>query len=208
MTKPLILVGGGGHCKSVIDVAESTRREILGILDLPELLGTDILGYRVIGSDADVARYADKAEFVVTLGFIKNPNLRISLHENIVNNGGKLATVIASTAQVSRYAEIGEGTVILHNACVNAGVKIGKGAIINTAANIEHDVEVGDYSHISTGTMINGCCKIGKGTFIGSGAVVANGICISNNCVIGAGSVVITDITDSGTYIGCPARKI
>lgn len=208
MQKPVILVGGGGHCKSVIEATESAGYDILGILDLPELIGTRTLNYEVIGSDADVAKYVGRADFVVTVGFIKNPNLRIKLHENITNNGGKLATIIASTAQVSKYAEIGEGSVVLHNACVNAGAKVGKGVIINTASNIEHDVVVGDYTHISTGAMINGDCTIGANTFIGSNAVLVNGVTICDNCVVGAGSIVTKDITKSGTYVGCPVRKL
>ena len=208
MQKPIILVGGGGHCKSVIEAAESVGREILGILDLPQLIGTKTSGYEVIGSDADVIDYADKAEFVVTLGFIKSPALRIKLHENIINNGGTLATIIASTAQVSKYTEIGEGTVVLHHATINAGAKIGKGVIINTSANIEHDVVVGDYAHVSTGAMVNGDCKVGENTFIGSRAVLVNGVRVADDCVIGAGSIVIKDITEPGTYVGSPVRKL
>lgn len=206
--KPLILIGGGGHCKSVIEAAESTGREIKGILDLPEYLGSDCLGYKVIGNDSDMSKFVDECEFVVTLGFIKNPGPRIRLHHLIEKSGGKLATVIASTARVSKHAQIGDGTVILHHASVNAGATIGKGTIINTAANIEHDAFIDDYSHVSTGAMVNGDCTVGKSCFIGSGSVVANGISIADECVVGAGSMVYKDIDASGTYAGTPARRI
>lgn len=205
--KPLILVGGGGHCKSVIEAAESVGREIKGILDLPEYLGDDCLGYKVIGNDSDIPRYTHECEFIVTLGFITNPEHRIKLHRLIEEAGGSFGTVIASTARVSRHAEVAPGSVVLHNADINAGARIGKGSIINTGANIEHDVRIGDYSHVSTGAMVNGDCRIGEFTFVGSGAVVANGVSIANNVVIGAGAVVCSDINDSGTYIGMPARK-
>lgn len=56
MRKPLILVGGGGHCKSVIDVAESAGYEMLGVLDMPEDVGKDVLVYKVIGTDDDIYR--------------------------------------------------------------------------------------------------------------------------------------------------------
>lgn len=206
--KPLILIGGGGHCKSVIEATESIGREIRGILDLPEYMGAECLGYRVIGNDNDIPKYADECEFIVTLGFIKNPMPRIRLHELVKKSGGKLATVIASTAHVSRHAEIGEGTVVLHHATVNAGARIGFGCIINTAANIEHDAKVGDYAHISTGAMINGDCSIGRSCFIGSGVVVANGVSITDGSIVGAGGAVPRHITESGTYIGVPARRI
>ena len=78
--KNLILVGGGGHCKSVIEVAESAGYTILGIVDRPEELGKLVLDYKVIGVDDDIPQYVEKAEFVITVGFIKNPALRIKLY--------------------------------------------------------------------------------------------------------------------------------
>ena len=205
--KPLILVGGGGHCKSVIEAAESVGREIKGILDLPKYFGDECLGYRIIGMDSDIPMYTHECEFIVTLGFITNPEHRINLHKLIEDAGGTFGTVIASTAQVSRHTEIAPGSVVLHNANINAGAKIGKGCIINTGANIEHDAYIGDYCHVSTGAMVNGDSRIGEASFIGSGAVIANVITIVNNTVIGAGSVVCSNIKDSGTYVGIPARK-
>ena len=81
--KPLILVGGGGHCKSVIEAAESMGLAIGGILDLLENVGGRILGYPVIGTDDDIPRLVSDFDFIVTLGFIKDPYLRIRLHERI-----------------------------------------------------------------------------------------------------------------------------
>lgn len=206
--KPLILIGGGGHCKSVIEATESIGREIMGILDLPEYIGSNCLGYKIIGNDDDIPKYVDDCEFIITLGFIKNSMPRIRLHRLVEKSGGKFATIIASTAHVSKHAEIGDGSVILHHATVNAGAKIGHGCIINTAANIEHDVTVGNYCHVSTGAMINGDCQIGKSCFIGSGVVVVNGISIINECLVGAGSLVSRNIEMPGTYIGTPIRRI
>lgn len=188
--KPLILVGGGGHCKSVIDVAESAGYSILGILDKPEAVGRQVLAYQVIGTDDDIPQYVNKAEFVITVGQIKSCALRHKISERIEEAGGKLATIIASDATVSKYATIGEGTVIHHKCVVNADAKIGKNCIINTMANIEHEVEIGDFCHISTGTMINGMTIVGDDTFIGSGSVLYNCIEVPRNSIIPAGTIV------------------
>ncbi len=205
MDKNLILVGGGGHCKSVIEVAESCGYNILGILDHPSELGKEILGYKVIGNDDDMAQYVDKAQFIVTVGSIKDPSLRKRLHDQIRAIGGSLATIIASTAYVSKRATIGEGTVIMHFAMVNANAKIGTGCIINTHSNIEHDAVVGDYCHISTGAMVNGGCIVGNDVFLGSQSVMANGTSICDGCVIGAGSLVRKSFHVKGIYSGNPA---
>lgn len=203
--KNLILIGGGGHCKSVIEVAESAGYTILGILDRPEEIGKKVLDYKVIGSDDDIPLFVDKAEFVITVGFIKNPSLRIKLYDKAIQAGGKLATLIASTAYVSKYAKIGQGTVVMHHAFVNAGSEIGKNVIINTLANIEHDACIGNQCHISTGAMINGDCKVGDNCFIGSQSVLANAISVCSDVIIGAGSFVRKSIHQIGIYSGNPA---
>lgn len=203
--KPILLIGGGGHCKSVIEAVESQGREILGVLDRPEVLGKDVLAYKIIGTDDDIPAYVDKSEFVITVGFIKNPATRIKIYNKVKEAGGTLATVIASTAHVSRYANLGEGTVIMHQAFVNAGAQIGDNCIINTFCNIEHDAHVGSQSHISTGTMVNGDCKIGERCFVGSLSVLANGISICDDTIVGAGSLVRKSIIQKGIYSGNPA---
>ena len=204
--KSLILIGGGGHCKSVIEVAESAGYEIKGILDMPDEVGKEVLpGHKVIGTDDEIPQYVEECDFIITVGFIKNPALRIKLYNKVKAAGGRLATIIASTAHVSKYAELGEGTVIMHQAFVNAGAKIGDNCIINTFVNIEHDAEVGNQCHISTGTMVNGECKIGENCFIGSQSVCANCIEIASDIIVGAGSVVRKSIRVKGIYAGNPA---
>lgn len=203
--KPLILLGGGGHCKSVIEAAESQGREILGIFDMPEDMEKNVFSTKFIGTDDDIPRYVDKADFVITVGFIKNPFTRIKLYNRVKEEGGKLATIIASTAYVSKYATIGEGTVIMHHAFVNAGARIGNNVIINSFANIEHDAVIGDQCHISTGAMVNGDCQVGNNSFIGSQSVLANGITVGEDIIVGAGSLVRKSIHRKGVYSGNPA---
>lgn len=188
--KQLILLGGGGHCKSVIDVAESAGYTILGILDKPELVGTKVLDYEIIGTDDDIPQYVDKAEFLITVGQIKSPAIRQKLALLIMRAGGKFATIIANDAYVSKYATIGAGTVVMHKAVVNADACIGEHCIINTMANIEHEVQIGGFCHVSTGVMVNGNCVIGDEVFIGSGSVLYNGISVIDNAIIPSGSVV------------------
>lgn len=204
--KPLILIGGGGHCKSVIEAAESSGYTIAGILDMPQNVGSYILGYEIIGTDDDISQYAAQNQFVITVGHIKDAAIRQRIDEKVTASSGVLATIIASSAHVSRHATIGEGTVILHGAMVNSSAKIGRNCIVNTLANIEHDAVIGDFSHISTGAMVNGDCKVGTGTFLGSQSVMLNGAEISSNCVVAAGAFVRKSIKQAGVYAGNPAQ--
>jgi sugar O-acyltransferase, sialic acid O-acetyltransferase NeuD family len=205
MKKPLILVGGGGHCKSVIDVAESAGYSILGILDTAKNVGKKVLNYTIVGTDDDIVNYVDKALFVITVGQIKDAKLRMKLYAKVINSHGQFATLIASTARVSRYSIIGDGTVVMHQAVVNADARVGVGCIINTFANIEHDAIINDFCHISTGAMVNGNCTLGKETFLGSQTVMVNGTSITEGCVIAAGTVIIKSILTKGVYFGNPA---
>ena len=188
----IILVGGGGHCISVIDVIEQQGKyNIKGIIDIKENIGKDVLGYKIIGSDNDLQDlFLSCPNAIVSVGQINSSALRIHLFQKLKTIGYHLPIVISPLAYVSKYALIGEGSIIMHQALVNAGAKIGKNCIINTKANIEHNAHVEDFCHISTGTIVNGDCIIGKETFIGSNATISNGVTISPNSIISAGEFV------------------
>ena len=206
MSRNLILLGGGGHCESVIDAAESAGFTIMGILDMPETVGQKVLQYPIIGTDDMIPTLVGKAEFVITVGQIKSNTTRIKLAKLVHDAGGHFATIVASDAWVSKYATIGEGTVVLHKAVVNANAKIGKHAIINTMADIEHDVRIGEFCHISTAAIVNGEVAIGNNVFVGSSSVVHHCTTIADNIVIAAGSVVSRNLKDSGIYAGNPIK--
>lgn len=204
--KPLILIGGGGHCKSVIEAAVSSGREIAGILDMPENVGKTVLDFNIVGTDDDISEYADGCEFLITVGHIKSSAARRAIYQKIESAGAKLATIVASTANVSRWATIDPGTVVSHGAMVNAGAVIGCNCIINTLANIEHDAIIEDFCHISTGAMINGDCIVGHDTFVGSQSVMLNGTQIVPGCIIAAGTFIRKSTTTPGIYAGNPAK--
>jgi sugar O-acyltransferase (sialic acid O-acetyltransferase NeuD family) len=210
MTKKLILIGGGGHAKSCIDVIEQTGAfEITGILDLPVKLNTQVLNYQVIGTDDDIIPFIEQDHwFLITIGQIKSAALREAYFDKLQTLNARLATVISPLAYVSKHAEIGAGSIIMHGARVNAGAIVGRNCIVNTNANIEHDTVVGDNTHISTGAVLNGDCRTGNGVFVGSGAVVQQGVQIASHVVIGAASLVHRNIMKEGIYAGNPFTRI
>lgn len=208
--KPIILIGGGGHCISCIDVVEQTGLyQIIGILDVPEKVGEKVLDYPIIGTDNDIKSFLpDCADYLIAVGQIKSASVRETLFNKVKLAGGNLPVIISPIAHVSRNVTIEEGTVVMHQALVNAGASIGKGCIINTKVLIEHEAVVGSFCHISTAAIVNGQANIGNHCFIGSNTVIANNTNITDNTVIAAGSQVLKNIELSGTYIGQPIRKI
>lgn len=208
---PLILVGGGGHCRSCIEVIQSSEKfVIIGIIDKPEYIGTHILDVPFIDIDENIPKIIKQGtyNFHITLGQIKSSLARQKLTKIIQEANGKLPTITANSVIISNNAVIGDGTILMHRVFVNSGVNIGNACIINTGALLEHDVKIGNFCHISTMSILNGGVQISDNCFIGSGAVIANNITICAGCVIGAGSVVIRSITQLGTYVGNPAKKI
>ena len=190
MKPEIILVGGGGHCRSVIDVIEYENRfHIAGIVvnDLPK--GSKVLNHEVIGSDDDLEEIFKKYKnAIITVGHIKSNNIRVKLFKKLKQIGFNLPVVISPLAYVSKYAKIDEGTVVMHQALINASAEVGKNCIINTKALLEHDVIVGDNCHISTASVINGGTVIKDNTFVGSNAVSKEGIEIDS--FVKAGSLI------------------
>lgn len=177
----ILLLGGGGHCHSVIDVIElENKYEIAGIIDKKELISKKILGYEIIGSDDDLEElFKTYKNVIITVGQIKSNQIRVKLFNYVKKIGFNLPVIISPLAYVSKHSKVQEGTIIMHHALINANAKIGKNCIINTKSLIEHDVIVEDFCHISTGSILNGNVLVKENTFYGSNATSKESIQIS-----------------------------
>jgi sugar O-acyltransferase (sialic acid O-acetyltransferase NeuD family) len=204
----IILIGGGGHCNSVIDIIEQENKfEIAGIVDRAEMIGKKTLNYEIIAEDLDLPKLVKEFKyFFITVGHIRSNQLRIKLYETVVFLGGKFPVIVSPLAHVSKHARVLDGTVIMHKATVNPNSFIEQNSIINTGSIIEHGVKVGKHCHISTGAVVNGDCCIKDNCFVGSGSVLVNGITIHENTLVGAGSVVIKDVRPFSKIVGNPAK--
>lgn len=186
----IILIGGGGHCHSIIDVIEQENKyTIMGIVDKKENIGNNVLGYKVIGCDDDLEiLFSQCQNALITIGHIKTNDPRVTLYNKLKKIGFHLPVIISPLAYVSKHAIIEEGSVIMHHALINANAKIGQNCIINTKALIEHDAVIEDHCHIATCCVINGNVRVTKDTFVGSNATAKEGIIV--NQFIKAGSLI------------------
>ena len=202
--KKIVLIGSGGHARSCIQVIEELEEfSISGLIGLPNEVGSEQFGYKVIGSDSDLPAIRKSIEHaVITVGQILNPEIRVNLFEKAEAAGFVLPTIISKSAQISSHTTIGKGCMIMNGVIINSGAQIGQNCIINTRALIEHDVVVGDHSHVSTGVIVNGATRIGSKTLIGSGSIIRNGLIIGDNCLVGMGAVVVKDLKDNSREIG------
>ncbi len=205
--KKIVLIGGGGHCKSVIDAIESMGEfEIVGItdpLDKGTILNIDILG----GDDLLQSIFDSGVRYAfVTLGSVGDPTHRIKLHNMLKSLGFSIPIIIDNTAILSSYTNIGEGTFIGKGVIINSDATIGIQTIINSGSIIEHDCTIGDYVHIAPGCAISGSVNIGFNSHIGTGSKIIEGISIGNNTLIGAGTVVVNSFGDGLKIYGNPGR--
>ena len=191
--KRLLLIGCGGHARSLIDLVETTHQwRIHGLVGLPEQVGGEVLGYSVVGTDGQLIALREQCDSAfLAVGQLTSPTSRQRLAALLDQFGFQVPTLISPNAHVSRHALIGSGTVVSHGSIVNAGTKVGQHCILNTHAVVEHDVRIGDHCHISTGALINGGVSVGHGSFIGSGAMLRDSLQIPPGSVISAGKRVM-----------------
>jgi len=127
MKEKIILIGGGGHCKSCIDVIEQEGKyQIAGIVDVPEKIHQRILGYEIIGTDEELPLMAKQySSFLITIGQIRSANKRIVLFNRLRGMGARFPVIFSPLSYVSKHATVAEGTIVMHHALANAGAKVG-----------------------------------------------------------------------------------
>ncbi|RDW20748.1 acetyltransferase [Oceanobacillus chungangensis] len=205
MKSKLLIIGASGHGKVVADIAMKMNRwQCIVFLDDDESIETSI-GIDVIGTSDKVYEYLEEYEIFVGIG---NNATRQKVYERLVTLNADIPVLIHPNAVVGEKVKIENGTVVMAGVVINSCTKVGKGCIINTGSSIDHDNYIEDYVHISPGAHLAGAVKVGNRSWLGIGSIVSNNLNISSDCKIGAGAVVISDITEAGTYIGVPVRRI
>lgn len=185
----IILIGYGGHAKSVADCIERKGDyRIIGYTDRNEHNSK----YQYLGEDSVLPEYREKGvkNVAICIGYLGKSDIREKIYNYVKSIGFKLPIISDSSAIISSTALIGEGTFIGKNAIINAESHIGKMTIINTCALVEHECYVGDYAHIAVGAVLCGQVKVGKSAFVGANATVIQCIEIPDRKIVPAGMVV------------------
>ncbi len=207
----IVFLGGGGHCKSVIDAAlRSKRYEKIYITDTNLAVGTHILGCEVVGDDDALPGLFSEGvtKAFITVGFIKPSGIRRKLFYMAYDIGFTFPNIIDPSAVVSANAELGKGIFVGKNAVINAGAYIGDNAIINTGAIVEHDCSIGEFAHIAVGAKVCGESRVGANALIGAGSTILQCVEIGNDSILGAGSVATKNIGTFCTAVGAPASIV
>lgn len=207
MSNKILLVGAGGHCKSVLDsLLNLNEYEEVAIIDRDCVCKT-IMGVKVIGCDDDLEKLYNIGfeNAFVTIGDIQ---LRIKLYNKLIDIGFNIPNIIDKTAIISKFSKMENGIFIGKGSIINANSQIGKCTIINTGAIIEHDCIVGNFVNIAPAVVVAGAVEIGNNSNIGLNTSIREGISIGENAVVGMGSVVTKDISKNILAYGNPCREV
>ncbi|MCI8799403.1 MAG: acetyltransferase [Lachnospiraceae bacterium] len=216
MNGKILLIGGGGHCRSVLDtICSGCLYNVVGIVARDEanynLLHKDPqLAPHLVGMDANLPELFMNGwkNAFVTLGSVGNPIGRKKVYSALKTIGFHLPIIMDKSAVISESSLICEGAYIGKKTLINAGCRIGCCSIINSGSIIEHDCTIGDFAHISSGTILCGEVHVGENTHVGAGTTVRQQIVIGKDSLIGIGSVVVKNIPDNVNAYGIPCKVV
>jgi sugar O-acyltransferase (sialic acid O-acetyltransferase NeuD family) len=210
MNLPVLIVGGGGHAKVLIEALRLRSMTLLGIIDADTAkIGTEVSGIRVIGDDKAISEYKPETLRLVNgVGSVHLPKARTDVFEKFKAKGFTFATIVHPSAVMASDVVLGEGAQIMAGVIIQPGCVIGANVIVNTRTSIDQDCLIGNNVHIAPGVTLSGGVKVGNGVHIGTGATVVQGVNIGRNSLVGAGSVVVNDIPSDAEVAGVPAKKL
>lgn len=208
MTKSVIVLGGGGHAKVLIDMLRRLDCEVLGIIDPNQVAGGLAHGCKILGGDNAVFEYAaEEIELVNGIGSLPHDKgLRAGLFKAFSAKGYRFKTVVDPTANVAGDVALSDGVQVMAGVIIQAGTEIAVNTIVNSGAIIDHDCRIGSHVHIAPGSVLSGAVEVGDAVHIGTGATIIQGMRIGGGSIIGAGSVITQSIDRN--QIVYPARPL
>lgn len=199
--KLLVIYGGGGHAKSLIELIQAEAKfSVAGILDDHLAVGSEVLGIPVLGGNGMLTRLKAQGigRIVNAVGGIGDITPRLRIYSNIRDAGLLVQTVIHPRAYIEKSAKLDEGQQVFFNAYIGSDVKVGFGCIINTGAIVSHDCVLGNYVNISPGAILAGAVEVGERTLIGMGVTINLAVKIGSGARIGNSAVIKADVPENG----------
>ncbi|MGL5596184.1 MAG: acetyltransferase [Cetobacterium sp.] len=206
--KKIYIVGSGGFAREVAWLIEDINEkkptwEIMGFIDENEdNIGKELNGYKVLGN----LEYLNKQEKSYVTIAIGTGEVREKISDKIKKH--EFSILIHPSVMLSKFVNIGEGTIICAGSIVTTNIDIGNHVIINLDCTVGHDANLKNYTTILPSVNISGNVTVGERTMIGTGSAVIQGLGIGSDTIIGAGAIVVKNIPDNCTAVGNPAKPI
>lgn len=204
------IYGAGGFAREVAWLAESASVQVACFIDDdPASHGRELNGIPVIGLGGARETFSDAA----VVGGVGSPQTRRALMHKAAAAGFGFRTLIHPNVEMSRFVEVGEGTVVCAGNILTTNIRLGAHVQINLDCTVGHDAILDDYATLAPGVHVSGCVVLGKDVYVGTGANIINGsrdrpLVIGDGAVIGAGACVTKSIEPGATAVGVPAKII
>lgn len=211
--RDIVIYGAGGFAREVAWLVESIAaaggeyRPAAFVDDDESQHGEEINGLPVVGLEEAGQRFPEGG-LAVAVG---SPTVRRTLTENGLSAGLEPVSLVAPDVRMSRWVDVGSGSVVCAGNILTTNITIGEGVQINLDCTVGHDVVLGDYTTLAPGVHVSGWVHFGEDVYVGTGAVIINGtsddpLTIGDGAVIGAGACVTGAIDAGVTAVGVPAR--
>lgn len=205
---PLILVGAGGHARVLLSTLLQLGQHVSGVVD-PDKSRAELLGVPYLGGDDAVSRYDPGQVLLINgVGSVASTANRLRVYESFRKRGYCFASVIHPGAIIAPEVQLADGVQIMAGAILQTGCVVEENCIINTGARIDHDCVIQAHAHVAPGAVLSGSVHVGAHAHVGVGATVIQGVQIGSDSIVGAGAVVLSDVPESCTVVGVPARPI
>ena len=204
MAAGVVIIGGGGHAKVVIESLRAAGETVAAIVDA-DPTPRSVLDVPVVGDDLALAALREQGleRLFVAIG---DNALRQKLGRRAQDQGFQLVNAVHPSAVISPSATLGRGVAVMAGAVINAESQIGDLAIVNTGAVVDHDCRLGAACHLGPAAALAGGVSLGERAFLGVGARAIPGVTIGADSLVGAGGVVARDLPDGVLAIGVPAK--
>jgi len=210
---PVIVLGCSGNCVDILDCMLETNRlapqpvyEPLGFLDdNADLQGTSLHDYPILGPLKAVADFP-QAFFVSAIGSAQSFRAKPRLLQSLGLPRERFVSICHPSAQVSRWAHLGLGCVILQQVTLAAGARLDDHVVVLPSSVVSHDAHIEDYCILAGGVIVSGFTHVESNCYLGAGSVIRERVRLGAGALIGMGSVVVSSVPAGQTVIGNPAR--
>ncbi len=204
MSAGVVIIGGGGHAKVVIESLRASGQAVAAIVDA-DPTPREVLGVPVVGDDLKLPELKAQglSQLFVAIG---DNRLREKLGRKAQGLGFVLVNAIHPSAVTSPSAKLGQGVAVMAGVAINADTEVGDLTIINTGVVVDHDGRLGVACHLGPACALAGGVTVGDHAFLGVGVRVIPGVTIGADTTVGAGGVVVRDLPEAVLAIGVPAK--
>jgi sugar O-acyltransferase (sialic acid O-acetyltransferase NeuD family) len=146
-----------------------------------------------------------KQQALVVIG---NPHDRAEMVKKMPEGTEYFSYIDPSAQLLGSDVVIGDGCIICAGCVVTTNVVIEDHAQLNLLTTVGHDCRIGSFFTTAPGVKISGNCIIGDRVYFGTSACIREKLTVVDDVTIGLNGGVVKNITEPGTYVGTPTKKI